>query len=193
MRLVKTFAPALIALLLMLFTPLVAAAASAETVPAVDYAMQAPLWMQVSLVGLATGITVHLTAKNVDTDEEESINLDTEDRSTLINRLKHYVGLKTRAATKPLQEQLTASQEENSGLRDIIVGEILRVKKLTQTGEDGEPSFNVEKEKKYLEGLPAERLKMEYERIPQREELKVESVTKSAGGEEGNDLYEGMR
>ena len=193
MRLVKTIAPALIALLLVLFTPLVAAAASAETVPLVDYAMQAPLWMQVSLVGLATGITVQLTATDPDTGDEKILDLDSEDKSSFLKNIKRYVKLKVQEKLSPTKAELKAEREENDNLRGLIVGEILRVKKLTQTGEDGEPGFDVEKEKKYLEGLPAERLKMEYERIPQREELKVESVTESAGGEEGNDIYEGMR
>ena len=189
MRLVKSITPFLLLLIVCLMTPLVAAAASAETVPMVDYAYQAPLWVQVGLAGLATGLTVQMMAKNPDTGEEERIQFDSEDEDTFLKRLQHFVGLKSKAKVKPVQEKLDATEKENDGLRGMIVGEILRIKKLTSVDDEGEPTFDVEKEQKYLEGLPADRLKMEYERLPKREELKVEQVTTS---EEPDDSPDGL-
>ena len=144
------------------------------------------------LGAIALGTVVHLSGTNED-GEEESVMLDTEndDSQGLLKKLKRAAKLKAQAIIGPAKEKLEAAQAENETFRDIIVGEVLRIKKLT-AGQDGEGNydFDVEQEKQYLEGLPADRLKMEYERLPNSEDVKVEQTTTEGEkqGEEDDEL-----
>lgn len=180
MRLLKSSLNAVTTLLLtilLLFTAApVQAAAQAEA--GSGYGFMTALSVGAFFLG---GAVLQLTAR--DGEGEKTITLDTEDEpQTLLGRVKEYAQLKVSEVKSSLQAKLTAAQEENEGLRGILVGEILRIKKLKAgTGEDGEPDFDVEDEKTYLEGLPVERLKMEWKRLPAREEVTAPQ-TKTTGG-----------
>lgn len=63
-------------------------------------------------------------------------------------------------AVAPVQEQLAASETDNAALRAMVVGETVRLKQLSATGD----GFDAEDETAYLTGLPVDRLKMEYDR-----------------------------
>lgn len=174
MHLVKHFGALALALLFVAFAPLVAAAASLETV---THASPAPLWAAVGLAGL--GAVIHLKIG------KRSVTLDAEDPSSAHKydeALEAHVEAEKEAAAAPIKENLQAAKEEGSALRGIVVGEILRIRKLT-AGED----FDVEGEKKYLDGLPAERLKMEFDRLPKREEIQLKAKTRNEAPDDSED------
>lgn len=75
-----------------------------------------------------------------------------------------------------LRSDLNEQQDENEALREMLVNDIVRRKKLA--GEfEGEDTPDEEDEVEYLEALPADRLQMEWDRAP--EDLNTSAGTKN--------------
>ena len=154
-------------------------------------------------VGLALGctlmgVTVYLSARNHEKERDESILLDTDNdkQEELAEKIQHYASLKAQEKLGPLEEKSEHLASELSSLKTMVVGEIVRIKKLTAPKNDeGETTLDVEKEAAYLEGLPAERLQMEYERLPEKAEtLSVTATTTDAEPvPAGGDVYDDMK
>lgn len=73
-------------------------------------------------------------------------------------------------------EEQAALSSENETLRETIVSDVVRRKKLAgEVGEDADISEDEEHE--YLMGLPADRLQREWERAPSGEEMQTEPAT----------------
>jgi hypothetical protein len=118
---------------------------------------------------------------------DQNVALDPED-ATSADRyyaaLSAHVDAERNAASEPLKEQLTASKEDASAVRGILVSEIVRIKRLSQKDLDAE------KETAYFEGLPHERLKMEWDRLPKSEEINLSASTKNETPADGNIVSE---
>lgn len=166
MHLVKHIGRLLMLVTIAALTPLAAAAAAVDVIPQFG---PAPIWAAVGLAGLGAVIHLKIGKRSVTLDAEDPASAHKYDEA-----LEEHVETEKEAALAPVSEELTAAQEEGAALRSILVGEILRIRKLT-AGED----FDVEDERKYLDGLPAERLKMEFDRLPKREDIKLKAVTKN--------------
>lgn len=92
----------------------------------------------------------------------------------------------------PMKTRLDAAEAYGQAVRDILVGEIIRLRKLSApTSEGGEEQFNAEAERQYLEGLPADRLAMEWRRTPAPETVKTDAKTKNENPPNPADPYEG--
>ena len=75
-----------------------------------------------------------------------------------------------------LRSELNAVQHDLATAKEAIVSDIVRRKKLA--GEyDGDDGLDQEADREYLEGLPVDRLKMEYKRAPSDAELDTSSAT----------------
>lgn len=62
-----------------------------------------------------------------------------------------------------LREERDELEDELGSMREVLVDECIRRQKLAgKIGEDAE--LSIDEQREYLEGLPAKRLKMEYER-----------------------------
>lgn len=138
-------------------------------------------------VGL--GAVLRLDGQNEDGDPA-SVTLDTDndDSQGLFDKIQRAAKLKAQEIIGPTQEQLEAAQGENSTFRDALIGEIVRVEKLS-AGDD----YDTEAEREFYDGLPAERLTKHYRRkvVEQRSELSVEQATTEGEpqGPEEDDLY----
>jgi hypothetical protein len=139
---------------------------------------------------LAIGTVITLRAKDA-TGTKKVIALDTEKSLEFQEGIDTYADLKAEEVAVPLRTQLKVAEGQRDGYRDIIVGEILRIKRLAAPKDkDGKDTFDLEAEKSYLEGLPAERLRMEFDRLPvKREDLKVETVTTGDSPSDPDDPY----
>lgn len=80
-------------------------------------------------------------------------------------------------------ENASELQSENETLRGVMVGEVVRRKKLSGNleGEDA-----VQQEQQFLEGLPAERLKMHYERALEMD-VDTGGAIDTSGGSDNQD------
>lgn len=145
------------------------------------------------MVGMA-----RLTLRTQNADGE-AVSLDAHveddhaDDST--SAIQRYAELETESAVAEVRQDLEVVTAERDAMRDLMVGEILRRKQLAGLVADGEDAkdgqLKVEDEREYLLGLPAERLKMEYERAPKPAELSAEAKTKPGKpAKEGNDDYD---
>lgn len=75
--------------------------------------------------------------------------------------IERYVEAKQAEAVAPIEARAVAAEAEAKALRDVTVGEVVRLKQLAST--EGE-KFDAEAEVKYLSGLPADRLALELSR-----------------------------
>lgn len=104
----------------------------------------------------ASPIAFAVTRRDGDITRDEVINLDA-DADNFPGELQRVIALRVEAGVGPVQASLSAAQAENAALRALVVGDIIRLRRIT--GE-----ADVEKETRYLVGLPMERLQMEWER-----------------------------
>jgi len=124
---------------------------------------------------------VKLQTTNAD-GERRSFSLEAPDGEGESARqaAEEYAEARVSAARADLQADLDATEEELSAMTDLVVSEIIRRQKLAgQIGEDAE--LSVEDQREYLEGLPAERLQMEWERAPSEEDLSGSTETATTG------------
>jgi hypothetical protein len=89
-----------------------------------------------------------------------------------------------------LREELSKTEDELDTIREVLVSDIVRRKKLAGK-YDGEDALDQAEDQEFLEGLPAGRLKMHYERAPSGEELSTDAATSNDDPPEGNpdDVY----
>lgn len=115
----------------------------------------------------------HVTFRTQNADGETvSLDADVEDDSAeeSVEAIERYAELEAESQTADLQARLDETEEEADQMRELVVGDILRRQKLAgEIGEDAE--LSVEDQREYLQGLPAGRLKMEWERAPKGEDL----------------------
>lgn len=172
------------ALLLTAMTPLVAAAQTLDAVPQIG---PGPLFATLGALGLGTIIT--LKARDA-TGNKKTFALDTDKAQEAAETIDQYAELRAEETAGPLREALEAAKKQLTGYRDIIVGEILRIKALSALkSEGGEAKFDAETEKAYLEGLEAGRLKMEFDRLPNAETLSVKPATVNEPPADPTDPY----
>lgn len=184
----------LIVFLLAVFTPLVAAAASAEAVP---IAGNAPLFTSIALAGLGVGAVITLRAKD-SAGHNKLFALDPDKPQEAAEAVAQYEELKAQEVKAPLEAIIQRLKAEITLLREKIAGEILRVRKLTAQEPE---KFDLEAEKLYLMGdeakniepLSVERLLLEFDRLPKREELKVEPATTADKPEDPADPYAAVK
>jgi hypothetical protein len=115
----------------------------------------------------------HVTFRTQNADGEPvSLDAEVEDDAAeeSVDAIERYAELEAESRTADLRSQLQDIEEDAGEMRDIIVSDILRRQKLS--GEVGEEAdLSVEDQRDYLQGLPADRLKMEWERAPKGEDL----------------------
>ena len=114
--------------------------------------------------------------------ERQSFDLEVDDESPQeqVEAIERYAETREQAARADLQAEMNEIEEEMGELRDLVVSDIIRRQKLAgEVGEDAD--LSVEDQREYLEGLPAERLQMEYERAPDSEDLSGATATHTTG------------
>lgn len=125
----------------------------------------AGLMLGLGAVGLGAVISLRIGQRTVALDTDKPASAD--DYYTTLAAHETQV---REAAETPLRTQLSAVRAENDLLRSALASEILRVRKLTG-GED----FDEAAERLYLlggddtPGLPAARLRVEYDRAVQQD------------------------
>lgn len=143
----------------------------------------------VAMMGMA-----HVTVRTKDKNgESQAFDLEVGDDAPQdqVQQIERYAETREERARADLQADLDATEEELSAMTDLVVSEIIRRQKLAgQIGEDAE--LSVEDQREYLEGLPAERLQMEWERAPSEEDLSgsTEMVTTGDDPDETSADYE---
>lgn len=175
MRALKTLAFGVLAVLFVLCLAPVTAAHAAEAAP---FAGPAPLGTLLTIAGLgAAGIVVRLSAKKYDGEGEsrtERFSLDS-DSDQFAEQLEDFGEAKREEGAAPLRLELSATEKTSHEYRDILVGEVLRVQKLS--AEDPE-KFDVETERAYLETLRPDQLKLHFDKARQAaQELKLKAST----------------
>lgn len=181
------FVVLLFVVLLAIMTPLVSAASSLDAAPDIG---PAGLLTTIGLLGLGTVIS--LRAKD-QAGNKRMLTVDTEKPAEAADTIDQYAELKAEEVASPLRETITTLTASLKSAKDILVGEIIRIRMLTAPkGEGGEPDFDATTETAYLEGLPVERLRMEFDRLPKRDALTVEGTTTSDAPAD-TDVYAGLR
>ena len=87
---------------------------------------------------------------------DEIVHLDA-GKDTFASDLTEVIRLKQAESAAPLTTRITALEAENATFRDMLVGEIVRLKRV-----EGETEVKAETD--YLCSLPVERLQMEWSR-----------------------------
>lgn len=100
------------------------------------------------ILRLAAGLTIALA---------ESVN-ENEVAGQLEQYIKDRVEESTKLAVEPIQTQLKDATEKAEKLQTVLVGEVIRLRKIA------DDSLDVEKETEYLSVLPADRLELEFDR-----------------------------
>lgn len=189
MRALKLLSLSLLAVLFVLCLAPITAAHAAEVAP---IAGPAPLSTLLSLVGLgAAGIVVRLSAKKYDEKGEtrtERFNLDS-DSDQYAEQLETFGEAKLDEGAAPLRLELSATEKSRDEYRDLVIGEVLRVQKLSAAEPD---KFDVETEKAYLETLRPDQLKLHFDKArTAAAELKLKPSTSNedpaAATPEGDD------
>ena len=140
------------------------------------------------LIALTIGVvalmgTAHVTVRTEDKNGERQafdLEVDEDSPQEQVQAIERYAETREEAARADLQADLDSTEEELDEMRDLVVSEILRRQKLAgQVGEDAD--LSVEDQREYLEGLPAERLQMEWERAPKGEDLSGSTQNHTTG------------
>ena len=136
-----------------------------------------------SVIGFL-GMAHRATLRTTDADGEQrsyDLSIDEDaDPSEQIEQVERYAETREEAARADLQADLNEAEQELSAMRDLVVSDIIRRQKLAgEIGEDQD--LSIEDQREYLEALPAERLKMEYERAPDSEDLSGSTATQTTG------------
>ena len=101
-------------------------------------------------------------------------------------QLDDYIEAVRDEAAAPLRAELTASQEQATALRDVLIGEVLRVAKLTA---DDPEKFDLEAEKAFLETLRPDQLKLHFERA-RAQKVQLKANTSAGDAPEGEKAAE---
>ncbi len=181
MRALSKILASTLTLLILMMTPLMAAAASLDAAPQIG---PAPLLAALGLVGLGTVIT--LKARDA-TGNKKTFALDTEKPAEMSEVIDQVVELRTEEATAPLHATITRLKSVIQLLREKMAAEIMRVETLAAPRNDkGETQYDAEAQKTYylgdnerhIEPLQAERLCLEFDKAV-RTEVKVPAATTS--------------
>lgn len=173
----------LILCLSLLAVVLVAPDAAASSFQAADSGLA---FGSLALAGLGAGITVQLRARRFGDDggiTTESFRLDSE-ADDFATQLESYGDAKMAEGAGPVRVDLAAARAEAEELRGMAVDEILRVSQLNApVGEDGQPDFNEEEERLFLNSLPPKTLAVHLKKA----RAKGVSLQTQTSGEEPGD------
>lgn len=87
-----------------------------------------------------------------------------------VDAIHRFAQLEAEQQTAAIRENLQTAESENTTLREAIVSDTIRAKKLAGVvSEDDDADLSVEDEREYLMGLPADRLQMEHERAKKKD------------------------
>lgn len=125
--------------------------------------------------------TTTLRTQNADGDSVSlSAHVEEDKAEESVEAIHRFAELEAEAQTAALRKDLDSAKGENETLRETIVSETIRAKKLAGVvSDDDDAELSVEDEREYLLGLPASRLQMEYERATKKDLTGAASSTTS--------------
>lgn len=115
--------------------------------------------------------TTTLRTQNAEGDSVSlSAHVEDDKADETVEAIHRFAELEVEAQTAALRKDLGSTERENETLRETIVSETIRAKKLAGVvSDDDDADLSVEDEREYLLGLPADRLQMEYERATKKD------------------------
>ncbi|MEM8599292.1 MAG: hypothetical protein AAGF99_05180 [Bacteroidota bacterium] len=188
MRALIRFIGAFVAFFFVFMLASTKAALAADALAAVSGHTPQTLLGLVSLLGV--GLVVQLSARDREGNRQR-FRLDS-DSEQFAENLEDYVEAKQDEVRRPLQAQLTAMTEARDVIRDMVIGEIVRVESLRH-GElvdkgEAKGDFDAEEHTAYLTTLTPDMLKLHYKRAAS---ANVTVTQKTSGEGPGNEAQLG--